>query len=56
MQKGRRPFENRQRPCSLIFFLAQKRQHTGLGADTHSLIHKLAVAEHQRVGMLITPN
>ena len=50
VQKGRRPFENRQRPCSSIFLLAQQRQHTGLGAGTHSLIHKLAVAEHQQGG------
>ena len=51
VQKGRCPSENRQRPySSILCLLAQQRQHTGLGAGTHSLIHKLAVAEHQQGG------
>ena len=32
-----------------FFLLTQQRQHTGLGAGTHSLIHKLAVAEPQQI-------
>ena len=40
VQKGRRPFENRQRPCSSIFLLAQKElaERTGINqADISKL-------------------
>ena len=53
MSSAKRPPPIRKQAAAIqldFFLLAQQRQHTGLGAGTHSLIHKLAVAEHQQGG------